>query len=48
MHSRVFQTHVMYGNDYAIISWREVIVEQSAVRRQEINTPFPSNVVIGA
>ena len=31
-------TRVMCGNDYAIISWREVIAERSAVRRQEINT----------
>ena len=38
MNSRVFQTRVMCGNDYVIISWREVIVEQSAVRRQEINS----------
>ena len=31
-------TRVMCGDDYAIISWREVIVKRSAVRRQEINT----------
>ena len=31
-------TRVMCGNDYAIISWREVIAKRSAVRRQEINT----------
>ena len=37
MNSRVFQTRVMCGDDYAIISWREVTVEQSEVRRQEIN-----------
>ena len=30
-------THVMCGDDYAIISWREVMVERSAVRCQEIN-----------
>ena len=30
-------TRVMCGDDYAIISWREVMVERSAVRRQEIN-----------
>ena len=41
-------TRVMCGDDYAIISWREVMVERSAVRLQEINTPSPSNVVIGA
>ena len=41
-------TRVMCGDDYAIISWREVIVKRSAVKRQEINTPLPSNVVIGA
>ena len=41
-------TRIMCGDDYAIISGREVIVEWSAVRRQEINTPSPSNVVIGA
>ena len=40
-------TRVMCGDEYAIISWREVIAERSAVRRQEINTPLPSNVVIG-
>ena len=44
----VVSTRVMCGDDYAVISWREVIVERSAVRRQEINTPLPSNVVIGA
>ena len=33
-------TSVMCGDDYAIISWREVMVERSAVRLQEINTPF--------
>ena len=37
MHSRVFQTLVMCGDDYAIISWREVMVKRPAVRRQEIN-----------
>ena len=30
-------TRAMCGDDYAIISWREVMVERSAVRRQEIN-----------
>ena len=44
----IVSTRVMCGDDYAIISWREVMVERSAVRRQEINTPSPSNVVIGA
>ena len=31
-------TRLMCGDDYDIISWREVIVERSAVRRQEINS----------
>ena len=31
-------TRVMCGDDYAIISWREVMVKRLAVRRQEINT----------
>ena len=31
-------TRVMCGDDYAIISWREVMVERSEVRRQEINS----------
>ena len=39
---------VMCGDDYAIISWREVMVERSEVRRQDIDTPSHSNVVIGA
>ena len=29
---------VMCGDDYAILSWREVMVERSAVRRLDINT----------
>ena len=29
---------VMCGDDYAIICWREVMVERSAVRRREVNT----------
>ena len=44
----VVSTRVMCGDDYAIISWREVMVERLAVRLQEINTPSPSNVLIGA
>ena len=28
---------VMCGDDYAILSWREVMVKRPAVRRQEIN-----------
>ena len=44
----IVSTRVICGDDYAIISWREVMVKRSAVRRQEINTPLPSNVVIGA
>ena len=31
-------TCVMCGGDYSIISWREVMVKRSAVRRQEINS----------
>ena len=34
-------TRVMCGDDYAIISWREVMVERSAVRCQEINMDIP-------
>ena len=37
---------VMCGDDYAIICWREVMFERSAVRRQEINTPSSSNVAL--
>ena len=33
----IVSTRVICGDDYAIISWREVMVERSAVRRQEIN-----------
>ena len=37
---------VMCGDDYAIISWRKLMVERSAVRRREINTPLPPNVAL--
>ena len=30
-------TRVMFGDDYAIISWRGVMVERSVVRHQEVN-----------
>ena len=39
-------TRVMCGDDYAIISWREVIVERSAVRRQEINRVMSNCAVV--
>ena len=37
---------VMCGDDYVILCWREVMVERSALRRREINTPSPSNVAL--